>query len=463
MHRRSLIFTIALAAGGIMSLDAEVVFTNLHSFSGLDGGNTQTGLVQDSDGNFYGTTQNGGAYYEGGTIFKISPGGEFTNLYSFNGYTDDQGPPSGLVKGIDGNFYGTTIEGGASNLGTVFQMTTNGTPTYLHSFSGPDGQYPATGVILAADGKLYGTTKYGGSNNFGTIFMVSTNGEFSNLYSFTGGSTYPGVNFNSSLIQGSDGYFYGTTQYGGPHAASAYGGAGTVFKISSSGELTNIYYFTNGVDGGCPQSALVQGSDGNFYGTTGVGGTNSLGAIFKITAAGVLTPLYSFTNGLDGNGPMAALIQASDGNFYGTASGGGAYQYYGTIFRITANGAFTPLYSCMGGTNAWSPESPLLQGSDGSFYGTTVEGGKSEAGTVFRLSVVPPAVSILIDSAFGFTSGTFGFNVTNTPGATVVVQSSPDLQNWNSVQTNAVGGGEFYFSDPQPPANRQRFYRAVAQ
>jgi uncharacterized repeat protein (TIGR03803 family) len=222
---------------------------------------------------------------------------------------------------------------------------------------------------------------------------------FTNLYLFgsvqdTNGVPLDGVRPDAGLVQGSDGYFYGTTGEGGTNQM------GTVFKISTNGMLTSFYSFgsvqdTNGVplDGSYPQAGLVQGSDGYFYGTTGGGGTSQSGTVFKISTNGALTTLYSFS-GNDGAGPVAGLVQGSDGSFYGTTANGGTTNYnaqmgadgYGTVFRITTNGMLTSLYSFTGTNDGGNPQAGLVQGSDGSFYGTTAAGGTSQMGTVFKIS-----------------------------------------------------------------------------
>ena len=246
-------------------------------------------------------------------MFKISPNGALTSLYSFTGGNDGADPDAGLVQGSDGNFYGTTYDGGTNGgYGTVFKISTNGALTSLYSFTGGnDGADPNAGLVQGSDGNFYGTTYSGGTNDSGTVFKISTNGALTSLYSFTDGNdgAYP----YAGLVQGSDGNFYGTTDGGGTN-----GGYGTVFKISTNGALTSLYSFTGGNDGAYPEAGLVQGSDGNFYGTTMRRYGYGHGTVFKISTNGALTSLYSFTGGNDGASPQAGLVQGSDGNFYGT-------------------------------------------------------------------------------------------------------------------------------------------------
>ena len=370
-----------------LHVQAAVIFTNLVSFNQTNGAFPSAGLVEAKDGNFYGTTAFGGSGSYG-TVFQMTPSGTFTNLISF-GSTNGALPRAGLVQGTDGNFYGTTYNGGSNNVGTVFQLTTNGTLTTLATFAVSTGGHPIAGLIQGQDGNLYGTTSFGGTNIGGTVFQVMTNQTIATLVSFdisgnadTGNSPYAG------LVQANDGSLYGTTYQGGTN-----GGYGTIFKLATNGTFTSLYSFTGTNDGANPYAGLVQGSDGNFYGTTSFGGTNGYGTVFKFATNGTLVTLVSFGN-TNGAYPQAGVIQATDGNFYGTTSAGGAYTNlhglgYGTIFKMTTNGTLTTLVS-FDGTNGASPEAGLVQGTDGDFYGTTTNGGTNGYGTIFRLGVIVP-------------------------------------------------------------------------
>ena len=258
--------------------------TNLWSFTGgNDGVNPGAGLVQGNDGNFYGTTYGSWVGPSGlGTVFRISAGGSLTNLWSFTGGTDGANPYDGLVQGSDGNFYGTTVGSGAgpSGYGTVFRISPGGSLTTLWSFTnGLDGANSYATLAQGVDGNFYGTTESGGANGWGTVFSISPTGALSNLWEFTGCSdgAYPAA----GLVQGSDGNFYGTT-YG---SGSGPFGYGTVFRISPDGSLTTLWSFANGVDGAYSYAALVQGVDGNFYGTTvGSGsGPSGNGTVFELS------------------------------------------------------------------------------------------------------------------------------------------------------------------------------------
>ena len=365
-------------------------FTTIHSFDGTDGKYPYAGLIQANNGDGYGTTENGGTSTNCnggcGTVFKITPGGTLKTLYSFcaqSGCPDGQYPYAGLFQDANGDFYGTTAEGGASGFGTIFRITPTALTT-LHSFDGTDGENPLAGLIQGADGNFYGTTVNGGVNK----------------------------------------------------------SQGTVFKMTPGGMLTTLYSFCEqGVlcpDGAAPLAGLVQAPNGHFYGTTSSGGANGGGTVFLITPGGALTTLYSFcslTGCADGSYPDAGLVQATDGNFYGTTSAGGA-NGAGTVFETTPNrGTLTVLHSFTG-PNAVHIAG-LVQATNGDFYGTTWDGGTDADGSVFNLSVglspfvkpLPPsgkvgaAVRILGSNLTGATSVTF-----NGTAAVFIVAASSEIR-----------------------------------
>jgi uncharacterized repeat protein (TIGR03803 family) len=357
-----------------------------------DGTYPVAGLVQATNGDLYGTTD-GNSSSNYGTVFKITPGGTLTTLYSFcsqTNCTDGIYPSAGLIQAANGDLYGTTYAGGANNGGgTVFKITPGGTLTTLYSFCSQtnctDGVEPFAGLVQAANGDLYGTTYGGGANGvYGTVFKITPGGTLTTLYSFCSQSvctdgTYP----VAGLVQATNGDLYGTTRGGGANKG------GTVFKITSGGTLTTLYSFcsqTNCTDGFEPEAALVQAANGDLYGTTSSGGSNNRGTIFKITPTGTLTALHRF-NGTDGAEPTSGLVQAANGDFYGTTSSGAyGYAYNGTVFRIAPSGTLTTLYS-FNGTDGSNPYAGLVQDTNGDFYGTTGTGGGLGGGTVFRLSV----------------------------------------------------------------------------
>jgi len=261
-----------------------------------------------------------------------------------------------------------------------------------------DGASPSAGLIQGGDGDFYGTTSGDGQHNYGTVFRIGADGSFTSLHQFVNLVT-DGAGPNGILTQGRDGNFYGTTSGGGTN------NNGTVFKITAEGTLTTIWHFgslSNNMDGKWPLAGLVQGSDGSFYGTTQLGGTNNNGTAFKITPAGILTPLWQFgslSNKADGSNPDTGLVQGSDGNFYGMAAYLGT-KLGGTAFQITTTGTLTVVWQFRSLPNAADGATPLarlVQGSDGSFYGTTAFGGTNGSyGTVFKLTVPlnPPANQI---------------------------------------------------------------------
>jgi uncharacterized repeat protein (TIGR03803 family) len=301
----------------------------LHSFAAQE--QLPRGLIQASDGNFYGTTSFGGANSLG-SVFKVTPTGTLTTLYSFRGVDGSFPHAHNLVQGVDGNLYGTTSSGGPGGNGTVFRITPEGILAMLHSFNGVDGSFPNANLVQGTDGNFYGTTVFGGDrsinvNGRGTVFSITPTGALRTLHSFSAWGD--GANPGTGLVQGTDGSFYGTTTQGGT------GGSGTVFKITPSGALTTLLSFA-GREGSDPYAGLLQGADGNFYGTTTRGGTGGSGTVFKITPSGALTSLHSFT-GSDGANPFAGLVQGTDGDFYGTTHSGGTNSF-GTVFKITPLG-----------------------------------------------------------------------------------------------------------------------------
>jgi uncharacterized repeat protein (TIGR03803 family) len=370
----------AIITIGCITVSAQTL-TTLHSFNGGDGRSPEAALVQGSDGNFYGTTVLGGAHFKG-TAFKIDATGSLTTLHSFSGSPGDGAVPlAGLVQGSDGNFYGTTASGGGFFQGTVFRMTPSGAITVLHSFNSffGEGAVPFAGLVQGIDGNFYGTTTFGGAHFKGTIFKIDATGNLTTLHSFSG-SPSEGANPSAALVQGSDGNFYGTTASGGEHFQ------GTLFRITPAGDITVLHSFSGSPsEGGVPFAGLVQGGDGNFYGTTLLGGAHFKGTVFKIDATGSLTTLHSFSGSPnDGANPVAGLVQGSDGNFYGTTALGGAHAK-GTVFNIDATGSLTTLHSFSGSPGEGAvPFAGMVQGSDGNFYGTTALGGAHGEGTVFK-------------------------------------------------------------------------------
>jgi uncharacterized repeat protein (TIGR03803 family) len=440
-----------------------VKLTTLHSFTGLDGAQPSPSapLVQAINGDFYGTTATGGAhcdvYTYCGTIFKITPSGVLTALYSFcslKGCTDSA-DPNGLVQATNGYLYGTTNGTGSSNYGTVFKITPSGELTTLHTFCPYrkclNGNSFAS-LVQAANGDLYGTTFF----SAGTVFKITPGGALTRIYNFCSQSgCADGRGPEAGLIQAANGLLYGSTFWGGastnnpscPLVDDEMYGCGTVYKITPDGKLTTVYSFcslTDCTDGTGPAGPLVRTAEGDIYGiTTGGGITNSLcvpscGTIFKLTPTGTLTTLYRFCSQAgcaDGFSTLSGLIEAADGDLYGLTPSGGEYGY-GTIFKITPAGTFTTQYSFCSQTGCPDGSAPtgLLQATNGIFYGTTATGGAKGDGTVFSLSIglapfvktlpvigtAGDAVTILGYELTGATSVTFN----GTPAAFTVVSST---------------------------------------
>ncbi len=365
-------------------------FTVVASFNGTNGAKPLAALVRGWDGNFYGPTTQGGTY-SGGTVFKVTPQDTLTAIYDFCAQfncPDGREIDSQMIEATNGNFYGTTTFGGINNnYGTVYKITPGGTLTTIYKFCSQmncsDGSNPYGGIIQAKDGNFYGTTNAGGDDTChapygcGTVYKLTPAGVLTTLYRFH--STDGQLPF-SGLVQGTDGNFYGTTGYGGTY------GWGTVFRITPNGHYKALYSFCaqkNCADGSLAYGVLTQASDGNFYGMTETGGTlGNYGTVFKITPNGVLTTLHMFQGGPDGGSPLGndALVQATDGNFYGATEG--------TVFKMTFDGTVTPLV-VFGSQNTdyGNYPSAVIQSTDGNFYGTTQTGGDYNNGMIFRVSV----------------------------------------------------------------------------
>ncbi len=348
-------FICLFFAAGAINSPAQTL-TNLISFDWNDGANPAYGsLMQASDGNFYGTTRAGGSLAGGdcgsggcGTIFKITPGGTLTTFYIFCSLAnciDGAVPQSGLIQATDGNLYGTTFQGGENGYGTVFKITLTGTLTTLYNFSFCANEcqnFPAnpnSALVQATNGNFYGTTVYGGVSNAGTVYEITPAGVLTALYSFCSlANCIDGANPVAGLIQTTTGNLYGTTQYGGA-GGTCVGSCGTVFEITPSGAFAIVHSFDSS-DGGNPLDGLLQASNGDLYGTTLGGGANSGGTVFAINRQGVLSTVYNFCAQsfcVDGSSPYGGLIQGADGDFYGTTYYGGDYGQ-GSVFQLTPGG-----------------------------------------------------------------------------------------------------------------------------
>jgi len=447
----------------------------LHSFSGgADGQQPYAALVQGSDGALYGTTFQGGSK-NAGLIFRVKPDGSSdAPILSFNFNNENPGGdanPSGLVQGSDGAFYGTTGFGGSSQQGSVFKVYPDGSGySLLHSFgsasSGPYG--PGAALVQGRDGLLYGTTVSGGSAGHGTLFKVSTNGTvFVLVHDFGIGTD--GQIPQSPLLQGVDGAMYGTTAAGGASAQGGASGFGTVFKLNpdGTGETVLHSFMPSGGDGQDPYTAgLVQGTDGALYGVTQQGGSTAdgggsgLGAIFKLNTDGSgFSILHNFSGGAsDGAYPNSALVQGTDGALYGATQYGGSNNV-GVVFRINTNGmGYVVLYQF--GSNPGDGQYPgasLVQASDGGLFGTTQFGGDNNFGTIFRLAPAPPIIS----SISRLKNRTILLSVTAAPNFTYRIDSSDDQIHWAPLSNVTNASGTVQFLDIGAATVLRRFYRAA--
>jgi uncharacterized repeat protein (TIGR03803 family) len=402
ISRRALKAASAIAIG-ITCLAGQAIhgqtFTTLHGFTGsTDGGYAFAPLILDSAGNLYGTTYQGGDYNcdpanpgRGcGVVYRVDSAGNETVLYSFRTHPDAGFPQGGLVRDSAGNLYGTTTWGGASNSGTVFKLDLTGKETVLYSFTGgKDGGFPYAAVVRDSAGNLYGTTLQGGmlscviqrtGNGCGVVFKVDKNGKKTILHRFNG---HDGAWPQGQLLRDSQGNLYGTTYTGTTNS-------GTVFRIDSAGKFTVLHWFNGGSDGSNPRAGLIRDGAGNLYGTTESGGASSRGTVFKIDKIGKETILYNFTLGADGGSPYGALVRDAAGNLYGTTFLGGDPACdggigCGVIFKLDKNGHETVLHN-FEGTPGEFPRAGLVMDASGNLYGTTAGNNLATYGSVFKLT-----------------------------------------------------------------------------
>ena len=331
------------------------------------------------------------------SVIPVSaPNTRLNTLYSFSG--GDGAAPSELVDGGDGYLYGTTRLGGTFLDGTAFRVGTNGTFMTLSFFDLTNGGLPPSGLALATNGAFYGLTSAGGISGAGTVYAMDASGARSNLYDFSAGAD--GATPDVRLLQGTDGQLYGSTLEAGSR------GRGTIFRIDPDGRFSVLHAFTGGTDGSSLAGPLVQTPDGNLYGATPAGGVLGQGSIFRLSPAGVFSTLYSFTGGMDGFDPAGGLAPGDDGWLYGVTRSNTiqGFSFYGTLFRISTNGVLTTLYSLNFSDGSY-PAAGLVLGADGNFYGTTQTGGDNDFGTLFRMT--PSGAVATLVSFDGFNDGAY--------------------------------------------------------
>src|SRR6266481_1558761 len=431
---------------------AELAFQVIYQFPQYYNGGTAA-VIQGSDGNLYGSTYS--------QLFRITLTGNLTNLYTFpSGYYS----AAKLLEAADGNYYGTTtrptyLSYGQLN-GTLFRLTPDGTLTTLATFHGTNqnlGGQIFSPLVEAGDGALIGTTYSGGDLILGTLFQFRTDGVFSGMLSFSFNGTN-GAGPRAGLIQGTDGNLYGTTTgkafYTYPTDSSGVTN-GAVIRISPEGDFTNLFIFS-GTNGDSPSGTLLQGQDGNIYGTTSAGGLG-FGTVFKIATNGFFASLFNF-GGTNGAKPTGELIQLADGNLYGTTTAGGSNNL-GSVFRITTNGMLTSIFSFASKTGN-SPLCGLCLAQDGNLYGTTSAGdtpGYGGGGTIFRL-VPPPAISSATQS-----NGNMILSWSSFTDAVYRVEYRTNVNSgsWLTLSTNVVSSGNMTSFIDSAIGDAQRFYRVV--
>ena len=383
-HKKK-VFAAALIVGSVL-LGTALAQTEsiLYSFVDVpDGKFPDATPILDAKGNLYGTTTSGGTSNYG-TVFKVTPGGAETVLYSFGGPPDGAGPyTAGVVRDKAGNLYGTTGAGGANNQGSVFKLTPAGVETLLHSFvaDGKDGVLPIGGLVMDKAGNLYGTTNRGGAASQGTVYMVTPSGSETVLHSFAAGADgCQPYNVTLALYKNA---LYGTTEGCGVN------GYGTVFKVTLTGTETVLYSFPGTrFDGFQPVAGVVLDKAGNLYGTTVGGGSSSHGTAFKLTPAGKETVLYAFPQTeTDGYGPEAPVALDKLGNLYGTTlKGGTGSGCCGTVWKLDPSGVETILHVFTGTPDGNAVNSGVVLDKKGNLYGTAFGGGAKGDGAVYKVT-----------------------------------------------------------------------------
>ena len=357
------IITLAVAVAVTRQATAQT-FTVLHEFHNFDGSLPEGALLQDATGTLYGTTFMGGDDFEG-TVFKLGKLGRETVLHSF-GLTDGEFAASNLVFDKAGDLIGTTTAGGPGGSGVLFRVSRDGSNSeVVHAFLGGQDSVaavPSGGVVLDSLGNFYGAAELGGAG-FGSLYEADLAGELRVLHAFDGKE---GADPLGPLVRDAAGNLYGVTRFGGTH------NKGTVFKRGIDDTLTVLHSF-GGKDGISPAGGLLRDGAGNLYGSATLGGDAGKGTLFEITSAGVFRRLYSFTGGADGATPNGGLVRDAAGNLYGTAQTGGGFGSLGTVFELSPAHVLTVLHTFTGNRDGAFPQAGLIRDSAGNLYGTAVK------------------------------------------------------------------------------------------
>jgi uncharacterized repeat protein (TIGR03803 family) len=456
---------LVLLLASLVAVSGQTLYQRLRSFDGPSGSQPASGMVEGSDGLLYGATFSGGSNNNRGTVFQMRKDGTgFLVLRHFA--NDDQGnrPVGRVIGGTDGALYGTTSSGGTNNAGTVFKLNKDGSGySVLRSFGGTyeDGKNPQTGVIEGSDGLLYGTTYGAGASVPGNVFRISKDGSaFSVLHRFEG--TADGQFPWGELLEASDGFLYGTT-YSGTTGSSLFG---TVFRISKDGsayQILHLFSYLVPANGLYPYGGLMEATDGQLYGTTSAGGSaGNYGTVFKIEKSGSgYQVIFSFTG--DGAAPRGSLLEGPSGALYGVTYDGGIGTN-GTVFTLNTNGSnYTVLHRFADGGDGKKPYGNLLSATDGAIYGTTFSGGETNLGTVFRLFSFPPRLklSCVSNTETGAVVEVSG----GAAGATYNVEATTNLgvaHAWSVLGSNSAAiDGRFRFLDGSATNHQSRFYRGA--
>jgi uncharacterized repeat protein (TIGR03803 family) len=379
--------TVLLVFGAIVVQSVQAgTFKTLYNFTKQgDGGYPYAGVVPDIAGNLYGTTYDGGSGF--GVVFKVTPSGSETALYTFTGSNDGANPAANVYLDRAGNIYGTTYWGGTSQLGVVFKIDPSGNETVLYSFAGgtADGCNPCGCVIADRFGNLYGTTSACGTYGGGTVFKLTKTGDETVVLSFEGGASGGDAPILTELLMDNSGNLYGVTTGGGGTGCNG-SGCGTVYELNTSGVLTVLYSFTGSSDGCTPYGQPVMDATGNLYGTTYSCGAHDWGTIWRLNPEGVFSTLHSFSGSTnDGSSPFSSVVLDPKGNLYGSSFWGGS-DHDGVVYSL--NGGHSDSFSLnvlhsFQDTDGLFPVGSVYRDANGTLFGTTLEGGSGNYGTVW--------------------------------------------------------------------------------